>query len=57
MISISEYLITNNVQLGATYSTSRTSTAKFDEAYRIASQYINAGIDEIGKADAVIQEN
>ncbi|KAF4806086.1 2-isopropylmalate synthase [Colletotrichum siamense] len=45
--SISEYLITNNVQLGATYSTSRTSTAKFDEAYRIASQYINAGIDEI----------
>ncbi|EQB58281.1 hypothetical protein CGLO_01495 [Colletotrichum gloeosporioides Cg-14] len=45
--SISEYLITNNVQLGATYSTSRTSTAKFEEAYRIASRYINAGIDEI----------
>ncbi|KAF3805512.1 2-isopropylmalate synthase, partial [Colletotrichum gloeosporioides] len=53
--SISEYLITSNVQLGATYSTSRTSTAKFDEAYRIASKYINAGIDEIGEADAVLR--
>ncbi|KAJ0277986.1 hypothetical protein COL940_007498 [Colletotrichum noveboracense] len=37
------------------HSTSRTSTAKFDEAYRIASQYINAGIDEIGEADAVLR--
>ncbi|KAF9874424.1 hypothetical protein CkaCkLH20_07987 [Colletotrichum karsti] len=45
--SISEYLINNNVQLGASYKTSQKSTATFDKAYQAAAKYINAHVDEI----------
>ncbi|KAM0391885.1 hypothetical protein ACHAQC_006685 [Fusarium culmorum] len=44
---ITEYLIETNVQLGASYKTSTQSTAIFDNAYKAAAKYINAGIDEI----------
>ncbi|KAF9768171.1 Aminotransferase-like protein fgm3 [Fusarium sp. DS 682] len=45
--SIAEYLIETNVQLGASYKTSTQSTTIFDNAYKAAAKYINAGIDEI----------
>ncbi|KAF4336953.1 2-isopropylmalate synthase [Fusarium beomiforme] len=45
--SIAEYLVETNVQLGASYKTSTQSTAIFDDAYKAAAKYINAGIDEI----------
>ncbi|KAF5710498.1 2-isopropylmalate synthase [Fusarium mundagurra] len=44
---IAEYLVETNVQLGASYKTSTQSTAIFDNAYKAAAKYINAGIDEI----------
>ncbi|KAJ5484732.1 hypothetical protein N7539_004720 [Penicillium diatomitis] len=45
--SIHSYLLKNNVQLGATYETSKSSTAAYDEAYKAAAGFINAHPDEI----------
>lgn len=45
--SISDYLINTNVQLGASYNTSKVSTAIFDDAYKTAAQYVNAHADEV----------
>lgn len=44
---VREYLLTNNVQLGATYATGRKSTAKYAEGYGAAAKYINAAPEEI----------
>ncbi|RSL46133.1 hypothetical protein CEP54_013986 [Fusarium duplospermum] len=45
--NIAEYLVGTNVQLGASYQTSIQSTGIFDNAYKAAAKYINAGVDEI----------
>ncbi|CAI6309450.1 unnamed protein product [Periconia digitata] len=45
--SITQYLSKTNVQLGASYHTSATSTTKYGEGYKSAAKYINAGEDEI----------
>lgn len=39
----------NNVQLGASYKTSKISTETFDKAYKVAADYVNADVGEIGK--------
>jgi len=46
--SIRDYLITNNVQLGATYKISEISTDKYYDGLRAAAKYINASPDEVG---------
>ena len=48
--SISNYLTNNNVQLGATYGTSKKSAAAYDAGCKAAAQFINADPDEIGEA-------
>ena len=45
--SIRSYLLNTNVQLGATYETSKVSTAAFDNAYKIAADFINAKPEEV----------
>ncbi|GES63183.1 aminotransferase [Aspergillus terreus] len=45
--SITEYLSGCNVQLGATYKTSKASTAAYDEGYAAAARFINARSEEI----------
>ncbi|KAJ5437773.1 uncharacterized protein N7458_008771 [Penicillium daleae] len=45
--SIRSYLLNTNVQLGATYETSKTSTATFENAYKVAAGFINAQPEEI----------
>jgi len=45
---IKDYLSSTNVQLGATYETSKKSTSLFNEGYKAAAQYINATPEEIG---------
>jgi len=45
---IRDYLITNNVQLGATYKISKTSTDKYYDGLRAAAKYVNASPDEVG---------
>jgi len=47
---IKDYLTNTNVQLGASYDTSKKSTALFNEGYRAAAKYINATPEEIGIA-------
>ncbi|KAJ4290149.1 hypothetical protein N0V88_006658 [Collariella sp. IMI 366227] len=44
---IRDYLLNTNVQLGATYATSKTSTNRYADGYAAAAKYINASIDEI----------
>ncbi|KXH58805.1 2-isopropylmalate synthase [Colletotrichum salicis] len=53
--SISEYLVNNNVQLGASYRTSKISTQTFDKAYKVAADYINADVGEIVIAPSTTQ--
>ncbi|EXF80906.1 hypothetical protein CFIO01_03414 [Colletotrichum fioriniae PJ7] len=53
--SISEYLVNNNVQLGASYKTSKISTQTFDKAYKAAADYINADVGEIVIAPSTTQ--
>ncbi|RHZ50444.1 uncharacterized protein CDV56_101201 [Aspergillus thermomutatus] len=45
--SITSYLSTTNVQLGATYGISRAATAAFAKGYEAAAEFINASPDEI----------
>jgi cysteine desulfurase family protein (TIGR01976 family) len=45
--SISDYLLTTNVQLDASYSTSQEATATFDGAHDACAKHINAHTDEI----------
>ena len=42
------YLSKTNVQLGASYHTGSVSNTKYEEGYRAAASYVNAGRDEIG---------
>ncbi|KAK1704022.1 pyridoxal phosphate-dependent transferase [Colletotrichum lupini] len=53
--SISEYLVNNNVQLGASYKTSKISTETFDKAYKVAADYVNADVGEIVIAPSTTQ--
>ncbi|GIC88845.1 putative aminotransferase [Aspergillus udagawae] len=45
--SITCYLSTTNVQLGATYGISRAATAAFTKGYEAAAEFINANPDEV----------
>ncbi|KAM0511171.1 hypothetical protein ACHAPE_010122 [Trichoderma viride] len=45
--SIKDYLTGTNVQLGASYTVSKQSTALYGAAYKAAAKYINANPDEI----------
>ncbi|KIV95780.1 cysteine desulfurase [Exophiala mesophila] len=45
--SITVYLTKTNVQLGASYPVSQTSTDKFDSGYQAAAKYINASAKDI----------
>ncbi|KAJ5860110.1 uncharacterized protein N7529_007420 [Penicillium soppii] len=45
--SIRSYLLNTNVQLGATYKTSQTSTNAYSNAYNVAAGFINATSEEI----------
>lgn len=45
--SITSYLTNTNVQLGATYKTSKISTASHTNAYEAAAKFINAKPEEI----------
>ncbi|EXJ83463.1 hypothetical protein A1O1_07086 [Capronia coronata CBS 617.96] len=45
--SISNYLASNNVQLGASYPISQTSTNKFNQGHAAGAKYINASPDEV----------
>ncbi|KAJ5612105.1 Pyridoxal phosphate-dependent transferase major region subdomain 2 [Penicillium lagena] len=45
--SIRSYLLSTNVQLGATYKASQVSTDAYTEAYKVAAGFINATPDEI----------
>ncbi|KAK4240694.1 pyridoxal phosphate-dependent transferase [Achaetomium macrosporum] len=44
---IRDYLLKTNVQLGATYSTGRKSTDRYNEGHAAAAKYIGASRDEI----------
>ncbi|KAI9148673.1 Aminotransferase-like protein FGM3 [Paramyrothecium foliicola] len=45
--AIRDYLITSNVQLGASYKVGRQSTAAVDAGFQAGARYINASKDEI----------
>lgn len=45
--SITSYLTNTNVQLGATYKTSKLSTAGFANGYEAAAKFINAKPEEV----------
>ncbi|KAJ9485995.1 hypothetical protein VN97_g7348 [Penicillium thymicola] len=45
--SIRYYLLNTNVQLGASYKVSQTSTNAYDNAYKVAAGFTNAAPDEI----------
>ncbi|GFN11583.1 putative aminotransferase [Aspergillus tubingensis] len=45
--SVTSYLSKTNVQLGATYNTSKVSTAAYDHGYKAAAKFINAKPEEI----------
>ncbi|GAM84844.1 hypothetical protein ANO11243_028460 [Dothideomycetidae sp. 11243] len=45
--SVSTYLATTNVQLGASYPIGKQSSGKYEDGYEMAASYINAGRDEI----------
>lgn len=44
---ISKYLLSNNVQLGASYTIARESTRLFDEGCKAVAKYMNASPDEV----------
>ncbi len=46
--SITEYLKSTNVQLGASYNVAQQSTDQFDAGMEAAATYMNAGVDDIG---------
>ncbi|KAK5051496.1 hypothetical protein LTR84_003148 [Exophiala bonariae] len=45
--AITDYLTKTNVQLGASYPVSQTSTSKFDDGYKAAAKYVNASPKDI----------
>lgn len=45
--AITDYLTKTNVQLGASYPVSQTSTSKFDNGYTAAAKYVNASPKDI----------
>lgn len=47
-VSIREYLLSSNVQLGATYATGTVATERYNAGYAAAAEYINASRDEVG---------
>ncbi|XRM43965.1 hypothetical protein ABZX51_007118 [Aspergillus tubingensis] len=47
--SVTSYLSKTNVQLGATYNTSKASTAAYDHGYKAAAKFINAKPEEVCK--------
>ncbi|KAK4187980.1 pyridoxal phosphate-dependent transferase [Podospora australis] len=52
---IRDYLINTNVQLGASYSTSKKATSLYNEAYTAAARFINASRDEIALGPSTTQ--
>ena len=46
--SIRKYLLDTNVQLGATYETSQSSTKLYEEGCKAGAAYVNARPDETG---------
>jgi selenocysteine lyase/cysteine desulfurase len=44
---IHSYLLNTNVQLGATYKTSKISTAAYEDGYKAAASFINAKPEEV----------
>jgi cysteine desulfurase family protein (TIGR01976 family) len=53
--SITTYLTTNNVQLGASYPVSQKSTTLFSAGHEAGAKYINAGPDEVVFGPATTQ--
>ena len=53
--SITAYLTTNNVQLGASYPVSQKSTALFSAGHEAGAKYINASADEVVFGGATTQ--
>ncbi|KAF2762715.1 PLP-dependent transferase [Pseudovirgaria hyperparasitica] len=53
--SIHTYLLSTNVQLGATYPVSATSTRQYNEGYAAAAGYINADVNEVVLGGATTQ--
>jgi selenocysteine lyase/cysteine desulfurase len=45
--SIRDYLVTSNVQLGASYKVGKQSTARYSQGYEAGARYINAAKEEI----------
>lgn len=45
--SIRSYLLSTNVQLGATYKVAQASTNAYANAYKVAAGFINAQPDEV----------
>lgn len=45
--AITDYLTKTNVQLGASYPVSQTSTSKFDDGYTAAAKYVNASPKDV----------
>lgn len=48
--SVSDYLLSSNVQLGASYPTSQKSTNLFQVGKDAAAQYINATANEVSRS-------
>jgi selenocysteine lyase/cysteine desulfurase len=48
-ISVSEYLSSSNVQLGASYPISQQSTSLFTAGKDAVANYVNATSDEVGE--------
>lgn len=46
--SVSDYLLSNNVQLGASYPMAQKSTNLFEAGKAAAAKYINASAEEVG---------
>lgn len=53
--SIRDYLLSHNVQLGATYKVSAQSTDAYYTGFNAAAEYVNAKPDEIGMCCVLLQ--
>ncbi|KAJ6087963.1 hypothetical protein N7467_006877 [Penicillium canescens] len=51
--SIRSYLLNTNVQLGATYGVSKSSTNAYSNAYKVAAGFINAATEELSHPSLV----
>lgn len=52
--SVRDYLVTNNVQLGATYKAGEQSTEAYSKGLQAGARYIGAGVDEIGASSSCL---